>query len=52
MNPINVICWSCGQDILVEPEVEDDLDTICSCCGGYLYEHCHPRCLLKEKKYE
>ena len=38
MNPINVICWSCGTDILVEPEIEDDLDTTCLICGGYLYE--------------
>ena len=20
MNPINVICWTCGRDVLIEPE--------------------------------
>jgi len=38
MNPSNIICTSCGIDILVEPEVEQDEDAICPECKGPLFE--------------
>jgi len=37
MNPINVICSTCGKDVLVEPEVYEDDEAIHSDCGGELF---------------
>ena len=38
MSPINIICTSCGMDVLVEPEVELNEDAICPECKGPLHE--------------
>ena len=38
MNPINVICESCGRDVLVEPEViMDEEDATCPMCRSTLF---------------
>ena len=37
MNPINVICESCGRDVLVEPEVMDDDEATCPMCHSTLF---------------
>ena len=37
MNPTNVICESCGRDVLVEPEVMDDMDATCPMCHSTLF---------------
>jgi len=39
MNPTNVICWSCGKDVLIEPEVEMDDEALCPNCKGPLWEN-------------
>ena len=38
MNPINVICWTCERDVLIEPEVEMDDEALCPNCKGPLWE--------------
>ena len=38
MNPINIICETCGRDQIVEPEVADDELAICPDCKGNLHE--------------
>ena len=37
MNLINVICESCGRDVLVEPEVMDDDKATCPMCHSTLF---------------
>jgi hypothetical protein len=49
MNPVNVICESCGRDQLVEPEVMEDEEALCPDCGDYLHEDYHE--LLNESNY-
>ena len=38
MNPINVICETCGIDILIEPEVAEDETATCPTCKGNLFD--------------
>jgi DNA-directed RNA polymerase subunit RPC12/RpoP len=37
MCPINVICETCGKDVLIEPEVEMDEEAECPECKGWLF---------------
>lgn len=38
MNPIAHICYSCGMDVILEPEVMEEEEAKCYECGDYLFE--------------
>ena len=38
MNAINVICYNCGMDMLVEPEVIEEDEAVCPNCKAFLWE--------------
>lgn len=51
MNPINVICETCGIDILIEPEVAEDEAATCPTCKGNLFET-EQTCPKKKQLYD
>lgn len=38
MNPINIICDTCGRDVLIEPEVFEEECPMCTYCKGFMFE--------------
>ena len=50
MNAINVICYNCGMDMLVEPEVIEEDEAICPNCKAFLWERMYYKATQQKLK--